>query len=82
MGLVRCNMPDSDEGNQAMAVLEILLLLMVGFLLGYGVRENISQRRAASARRYGERCIAMYRTMGPHKGRPFLINRRHDRQGA
>ena len=38
-----------------MDVLAILLILMVGFLLGYGVREVISQRRHAAARRYGER---------------------------
>jgi hypothetical protein len=38
-----------------MDVLAILFILMVGFLLGYGVRELISQQRHAAARRYGER---------------------------
>ena len=61
-----------------MDVLAILFILLAGFSLGYGVREIISQRRRAMTRRYGERCIAIYRTMGPHQGRPFTINRRHD----
>ena len=34
-----------------MAALAILLILAVGFLLGYGVREIISQRRRSAARR-------------------------------
>jgi hypothetical protein len=61
-----------------MDVLAIFFILSVGFLLGYGVREIISQRRRAATRRYGERCIAIYRTMGPHPARPLAINRRHD----
>jgi hypothetical protein len=38
-----------------MAILAILFILLVGFSLGYGVREIISRRRHAAARRYGRR---------------------------
>lgn len=50
MRLVRCKMLGSE--NHLGTVMDVFKLI-VGFLLGYGVREIISRRRHAAARRYG-----------------------------
>ena len=62
-----------------MDVLAILFILVVGFLLGYGVREIISRRRHAAARRYSSRPHRNLSSDGPTPILP-AYDRRHDRR--
>lgn len=47
-----CALQYAGQENHLGTVMDVFILI-VGFLLGYGVREIISRRRHAAARRYG-----------------------------